>query len=41
MDPALLRVVVARRGFQNVDHLMTDVANGGSARFWAVRALAM
>ena len=36
MDPALLRVVVASREFQNVDDLMTDVANGGSARLLAV-----
>ena len=36
MDPALLRVVVASGEFQNVDDLMTDVANGGSARLLAV-----
>ena len=41
MDPALLRVVVASREFQNVHDLMTDVANGGSARLLAVLALAM
>ena len=41
MDPALLRVVVASREFQNVDDLMTDVANGGFAKFLAVWALAM
>ena len=41
MDPALIRVVVARCEFQNVDGLMTDVANGGSARFLAVWALPM
>ena len=37
----MLRVVVASREFQNVDDLMTDVANGGSARLLAVLALAM
>ena len=41
MDLALLRVVVAIREFQNVDDLMTDVANGGCARLLAVWALAM
>ena len=41
MDPALLRVVVASREFQNVDYLMMDVANGGSAKLLAVWALAM
>ena len=41
MDPALLRVVVASREFQNVDDLIMDVANGGSARLLAVWALAM
>ena len=41
MDPALLRVVMASREFKNVDELMTDVANGGSARLLAVWALAM
>ena len=41
MDPALLRVVVASREFQNVDELMTDVSNGGFARLLAVWALAM
>ena len=41
MDAALLRVVVASREFQNVDDLMTDVANGGSARLLAFWALAM
>ena len=41
MDPALLRVIVARREFRNVDDLMTDVTNGGCARFLAVWALAM
>ena len=41
MDPALRRVVVASREFQNVDDLMTDVANGGCARLLAVWALAM
>ena len=41
MDPALLRVVVASREFQNVDDLMMDVANGGYARSLAVWALAM
>ena len=41
MDPALLRVVVASREFQNIDDLMTDVAHGGSARLLAVWALAM
>ena len=41
MDPALLRVVVASCEFQNVDDLMTDVANGGCARLLAAWALAM
>ena len=41
MDPALLRVVVASREFQNIDDLMTDVADGGSERLLAVWALAM
>ena len=41
MDPALLRAVVASGEFQNVDDLMTDVVNGGSARLLAVWALAM
>ena len=41
MDPALLRVVVASHEFQKVDDLMTDVANGGSARLLAVWALQM
>ena len=41
MDPAPPRVVVASREFQNVDDLMTDVANGGSARLLAVLSLAM
>ena len=41
MDPALLRAVVAIREFQNGDDLMTDVANGGSARLLAVWAPAM
>ena len=41
MAPALLRVVVASREFQNVDDPMTDVANGGSARLLVVWALAM
>ena len=41
MDPALLMVVVANREFRTVDDLMTDVANGGSARLLAVWALAM
>ena len=41
MDPALLRVVLASREFQNVDDLMTDVAYGGSARLFAVWAPAM
>ena len=41
MDPALLRVVVASREFHNIDDLMADVANGGTARLLAVSALAM
>ena len=41
MDPAWIRVVVASRQFQNIDDLMTHVANGGSARLLAVWARAM
>ena len=41
MDPALLRVVVASGEFQNNDDLLTDVANGGSARLLTAWALAM
>ena len=41
MDPAVLRVVVASRESQNIDDLMTHVANGGSARLLAVWAVAM
>ena len=41
MDRAVLRVVVATREFWNVDDLMTDVANGVSARLLAVWALAL
>ena len=41
MDPAPQTVVVASREFQNVDDLMTDVANGGCARLLVVWALAM
>ena len=41
MDPALLRVVVASREFQNIDLLMMDVANGGSATSLAIWAHAM
>ena len=41
MDPSLLRVVVAYCEFQNVDDLMTDVANGAFARLLAVWALAI
>ena len=41
MDAALLRVVLASRQFRNDDDLMTDVADGGSARLLVVWALAM